>query len=135
MAIVGSDTVEKITSHQNGTTPTIDDLLLTELIKGGFLCEEGFDEYNLLKVLRHKNQYSGTTMGLTIAPTMLCNLACQYCFEELDSLEGPGNNRMDEKVIAALLKFVKDQIEAGLTGLMISWYGGEPTIAWMSLND
>jgi uncharacterized protein len=126
LAIVGADIVKKITSHQRGTEPDMDGQLLAELKKGGFLCEDDFEEYNLLTVLRHKSQYSGTGLGLTIAPTMLCNLACLYCFEETDV--NKGNNRMDEKVMAGLIKFVKTKIESGITNLTINWYGGEPTL-------
>lgn len=126
LAVVDEDTVEKISSHQPGNAPDFDAEMLKELKRGGFFCDKNFDEYGLLKVYRHKNQYSGSELGLTIAPTLGCNLACLYCYENAGAVKGI--KKMDDTVIAELVKLVKEYVDSGIKKLSIGWYGGEPTL-------
>jgi uncharacterized protein len=122
LAVVDENTVEKITSHRDGTNPDFDEKMLKELRRGGFLCEDDFDEYGVLKIRRYMQQYPNQALGLTIAPTLDCNLACRYCYED------PDKKIMDETVRKGLVDYVSNYIEGGIKRLNIGWYGGEPLL-------
>ena len=123
LAVFPGKLVEILQSFQPGDTLTLPESTLTELKKGGFICDDLYDEYGMLLVRRHLQQYSsGETLGLTIAPTIFCNLSCSYCFES------PQNTKMDETVITQIVEFVKKRISTGLKNLFIGFYGGEPLL-------
>ena len=56
--------------------------LKDDLIKGGFLVEEEFDELAFLKMRNRIGRFTTDYFGLTIAPTLECNFNCEYCFEK-----------------------------------------------------
>jgi uncharacterized protein len=122
LAKIGKELADKIQSHQPGTDMELDENVLKELKKGGFLVEDDFDEYQYLCLVRRMTQFSTTGLGLTIAPSLNCNLACYYCFEN------PDPAIMDEKTIKALITYVENHIKSGIKRLGITWYGGEPLL-------
>lgn len=122
LAAVGSKTVDKVMSLKPGDTLEIDDLLRAELVKGGFICEDDFDEFSTLIIRRNMQQYATTTLGLVIAPTLACNMACAYCFES------PSQGIMNDTVMEGLVQFVKKYIDSGIKKIDIVWYGGEPLL-------
>ncbi|MCI0471073.1 MAG: radical SAM protein, partial [Candidatus Aminicenantes bacterium] len=123
LAVFPGKLVEILQSFQPGDTLSLPESTLADLKKGGFICDDLYDEYGMLLVRRHLQQYSGgETLGLTIAPTIFCNLSCSYCFES------PQNKRMDAAVIAQIVEFVKKRITTGLKSLHIVLYGGEPLL-------
>jgi len=94
------------------------------LRSAGYLVKEGQDEdvYNILKMRRLTAQYANNTLLLTVAVTRACNFDCSYCFE--------GNRTgspMSEEVEAKLIDFIKRRKKLGL---FITWYGGEPLLAF-----
>ncbi len=123
LGVVGRELVETIKSYIPGSKPCMDDNLLKELKRGGFLTEDDFDEYQVLCIRRHMAQYSTDNLGLTIAPTLDCNMNCFYCFED------PDKSIMDQKTTDSLIDFIKSYINAGIKTFGITWYGGEPLLA------
>lgn len=67
-------------------------------------------------------------LGLTILPTISCNLHCPYCFE---------NNKpagvMSDDTIAELVKFIKNNAVA--KKYSITWFGGEPLLGLNSMEN
>jgi len=123
LAVFPGKLVKLLQSFQPGSNLEVPENTLTELKKGGFICDDDYDEYGMLLVRRHLQQYSGDiTLGLTIAPTLSCNLSCNYCFES------PQNIKMDQTIISQVLEFTKKRIDAGLKNLYVTWYGGEPIL-------
>ena len=61
-------------------------------------------------------------MYLTIAPTLDCNFACPYCYENRRK------GKMSQEVQEAVIEFIEDTISKGTRKLDISWYGGEPLL-------
>lgn len=61
-------------------------------------------------------------IGLTIAPTIQCNLRCPYCFEE-----NKPTGIMSEEIADKVVDFIKEH-ECALT-YSITWFGGEPMLA------
>jgi uncharacterized protein len=122
LAVVEKDVVDSIDSLENGTRPQLDDQLLAELERGGFVCADDFDEYGLLTIRRHKQQYATNVLGLTIAPTLDCNLACTYCYET------PQKVSMTPNVVDGVVNFVKGYADTMIKVLEVCWYGGEPLL-------
>ena len=62
-----------------------------------------------------------TTFFLTIAPTLACNFGCDYCFENSQS------HRMSESTQDTLLRFSDEHVRDAKQ-MLITWFGGEPTL-------
>ena len=126
------DTYKALISKLSGNSP--DDLLeqerdlLSQLRHGNFMVDDGFAEMDWLKFRYRKLRFDPTSLGLIIAPTMACNMACTYCFE--DNKRG----RMSPRVVEGLLAFVEKQAET-LQDVQVSWYGGEPLLALDIIED
>lgn len=93
------------------------------------LAEFGFavpDEMDELLLIRHQimeARYSRNALGITIAPTLACNLRCVYCYEQGVLREGV----MSPEVEQALLGYLESNVPPS-GALHISWYGGEPLL-------
>ncbi|MCP5106676.1 MAG: SPASM domain-containing protein [bacterium] len=122
LAVVGPDIVDAVTSLDNGSIPKLKEDVIKELKRGGFICEDECDEYGVLAIRKNMQQYSTDGLGLTIAPTINCNFACSYCFEN------PDPQVMDDKVMKGVVDFAKTYIESGIKHLGTTLYGGEPTM-------
>lgn len=87
----------------------------------GFVVPEGTNELDLVRqeYWHHRNDKS--SMGITIAPTLGCNMACSYCFQGLDK----PTKKMTAEVLDKLVEFTERRME-GVNHLNITWYGGEP---------
>jgi len=93
------------------------------LYKQGILVDS-----NPAEIISYKYKYYGTafknsSLHLAIAPTMKCNFACFYCFEE-------GNKNlplMDENVENALITFIEKNKRKNIS---INWFGGEPLLGF-----
>jgi uncharacterized protein len=97
---------------------------LNELLSGGFIIDKDFDELVLLKTRLNLHNFSTNILGLTITPTLDCNLACKYCYEELQK------NKMTKKVQKQLVTFVEDYLKSGVRYVEVTWYGGEPLLCF-----
>ncbi len=95
--------------------------ILSALIEGGYLVEDGVDELEFLKVKNRTRRFDKSTFFLTIAPTLACNFRCEYCFEN------QRKERMSEETEKALLVFSDKQIKRAET-VVVTWFGGEPTL-------
>lgn len=95
------------------------------LEKGGYIIQEDVSELELLRNQMLNSRYNSSTMALTIAVTADCNFRCVYCYEK-DSIK---TSKMTVKTQDAILEFVKKQVK-NLSNLQISWYGGEPLLAF-----
>lgn len=98
--------------------------LYMQLRSCGFIVEDEADDdfYNITKMRALSSLYSTNRLMLTIAITRACNFDCSYCFE--------GNRTgkpMSEEVEEKLIKFISN---SGAKNLSITWYGGEPLLAF-----
>lgn len=95
----------------------------------GFLVDFDSDEYGTMQVRENLIRYSNkASKGLTIAPTLACNMDCPYCYE------AKNNNRMTEEVKKSLVKFVSDYLKEA-TSFSVSWYGGEPLLEKNTIEE
>lgn len=93
-----------------------------ELVESGFLVE---DEEDIRKgvITRHREAcFSPSVFNLTLLPTLNCNFACHYCFEE-----GATGKPMSAEVIDRVIKLTKKNAPRHLR-TELSWYGGEPLL-------
>jgi uncharacterized protein len=101
-------------------TPTKKELL-DNLLRGGFLIEDGMDELAMMKVRYNSARFNARHFSLTVMPTLNCNFRCVYCYEARKNIT------MTEDIQKSLLEFVKTKTEnADL--FVTHWYGGEPLL-------
>lgn len=98
------------------------------LIKKKAIVDSDEDELNNLILMQNQRVFDTTSMGLTIAPTQLCNFACSYCYEDFRV-----NKSIDKQTCENLITFIKSYKE--LKDLNVTWYGGEPLIAINTIRD
>lgn len=97
------------------------------LLKQGFIRNSGFNEYNKILYYDFIAKYiESNKLTLVIAPTLKCNLACYYCFEQ------PNSIIMSEDTVDCIIKYLKLFFESNheVKKLHITWFGGEPMIAY-----
>ncbi|WCF06547.1 SPASM domain-containing protein [Paenibacillus thiaminolyticus] len=105
---------------------TIDDEnLVRDLQKGGFLIDDNLNELDIMRHELYTHRYSSNHLGITIAPTLQCNLRCIYCYEK----ENLKNSYMSEETQQELVALVEKQAKY-LDALDVTWYGGEPLLAF-----
>lgn len=65
-------------------------------------------------------------LDLTVVMTMACNFACPYCFEG----DLKGDRRLSSDTADRLLDFTARRLDPeAVTGLRVTFYGGEPLLA------
>ncbi|MDR1354023.1 MAG: SPASM domain-containing protein [Oscillospiraceae bacterium] len=96
--------------------------LIDDMKMGFFLLDDDANELSLLKFNSNCGKFNLQGLGLTIAPTLACNFACPYCYENNQS------GMIDVEVIDAIYKWVEQTAEKK-EQISITWYGGEPLLA------
>lgn len=103
------------------------DLDMSENVKKlhslGIVTTEREDESvaNQIRLKNYLSAFSSDTIGVTLLPTIWCNLACPYCYEE-----GKPQGLMSDETCDKVLDFIKCHTKAKWLQLM--WYGGEPLL-------
>ena len=98
------------------------EILENDLIQRGILIEEKFDELLFMKFIHYQSKFSKNRLFLTIAPTLDCNFACPYCYENRRQ------GKMNQEVQDAIVAYIDNVISNGTKFIDISWYGGEPLL-------
>ena len=96
--------------------------LADNMLAGFYIIPDCTDELALLKFRNYRGKYSSDYLSLVIAPTMACNFACPYCFEN------PKPGVMRQEVQDKLVEIVRVNAERKKP-IHITWYGGEPLLA------
>ena len=91
------------------------------LVENGFLVEDQECELSTLEDSSHTGRRNSDCLALTIAPTLACNFACDYCFESHSAV------RMSDHTEQAVLTFTERHL-GNANSLLITWFGGEPTL-------
>ncbi len=108
----------------------LEDDVKKNLIKAKILVDNKYDENYILKqkLLTYSAAFSTEYLHLVIAPTLGCNFACPYCYEN-----NLGQNIMTTKVENDLLRFITNYNQDAVVDL--AWYGGEPLIAFTTIKN
>jgi uncharacterized protein len=116
---------EPVVAHILAGSPASNDAetgLSATLREEGFLVEDDADELAAQRADSQRARIGSRSFLLTVAPTLACNFACDYCFER--TAAGPP---MSEETERALLAFCRKRL-AGAEDLLVNWFGGEPTL-------
>lgn len=113
-----------------------------ELQKGGFVVDDTADELRMVKFNYNSDKYDSPIARLVIAPTLACNFACSYCFEQSDKSKSENGRQnafmpnafMPEEIQQDLLDYVEGIAEEG-NDIFVTWYGGEPLLAKETVFD
>ncbi len=90
--------------------------------RAGFVIEDKVDELDLIKFRANCSKYSHELFYMTIMPTMDCNFACPYCYEE------PEKGNMSLEIQKGLVKWASERLVAA-RAMKVGWFGGEPLMA------
>ena len=91
------------------------------LKEGGFLVSSEHEEIEDIKAKSVRRRLENPDFFLTIAPTLACNFACEYCFQRHEAL------RMSPRTEDALIAFADLHLRTSRS-LFVTWFGGEPTL-------
>lgn len=104
-----------------------DDTYGERLLKAGFIIPDRLDERQAVKERYHTNRENFDGLSLTIAPTVSCNFACSYCFQEHPK------RFMSDEDIENICTHIDENLPKGEV-LGITWFGGEPLAAFPVLK-
>jgi uncharacterized protein len=113
--------IEFLMNHSERAHTDEDRQFVEHLIEGGYIVAGDLDELADFKLNSHSRRAQGTTLAMTIAPTLACNFNCDYCFENRSKAH------MTENVEKAVLDFCDRQLDK-VVRLRVCWFGGEPTL-------
>ena len=91
----------------------------------GFLVRRNLNETKMLKTAFEKSRFR-SQLYLTIAPTLLCNCACDYCYQDKTPIT------MKPEVYDAIRELILSSHELTQKEIPVAWYGGEP---FLCLHD
>jgi uncharacterized protein len=104
----------------DGDEREVHDLLRDE---GLLVDDPREDDERLRSFLEAAAEGMPGTLYITLMPTLVCNLACTYCFQK----EHPAFNRMKEPVEASTVEWVLRKVDAAASRkLLVHYFGGEP---------
>lgn len=95
--------------------------LVKDMKRGCFILEDDDDELKTLKLHSNMGKFNQRGFSLVIAPTLQCNFACPYCYEERQQ------GIMNSETQNAIIERVKNEAKAK-NDISITWYGGEPLL-------
>lgn len=101
----------------------LDDETKELLLKMKVVGVDDETERNKLKFSFLSRRFNPQHLNLTINPTLACNFACPYCFES----SHPAHFMTDE-VEDAIFSFIQKRVN--VTHLHVTWFGGEPLLAF-----
>jgi uncharacterized protein len=120
--------VDKMSSSDTPDFTDEEKELVKQLEYGRFINTGGHDEVEGLEFQHYMDRYDRSGLGLIIAPTLACNMACKYCYEENKK------GRLSAQLIERIVEFVEERAPS-LSRLDVSWYGGEPLLAMDIVED
>ncbi len=102
-----------------------------ELLNQGLIKPVALNEYN--KIILNEQitilSQSSKSRTFVIAPTLSCNLNCDYCFENGFRT----NKTISDQTIKAVAEYIKKDIDTDIKAVNIGWFGGEPLIAYSQI--
>lgn len=113
--------VERLLADPGSASTPHERELVEGLQYGRFLVAADLDEIATLRANNLRGRTANRTLFLTIAPTLACDFGCVYCFERQSPL------RMSPEVEEAILALVSRQLPES-DEVMLTWFGGEPTL-------
>ncbi len=105
----------------NVNSSSLNDHFAEFLRDAGIIVKKEEDESGILKKRLAKRD---EIFKVTIAPTLLCNLRCIYCYQ------GRSSGIMDITTCDRIIEVLKNKlVKKKFKSLFVDWYGGEPLMA------
>lgn len=92
------------------------------LYNNGMLIDSNVDESALIRAAYNAYCRGRKSVTIIICPTLECNFACPYCFEERQY------GKMNSNVENSILCYIEKVINLGFETLKVEWFGGEPLL-------
>jgi len=102
------------------------------LFSKGFLVPAKVDEVDLVRIRTQSARFSDARLGVTLVPTLACNLACRYCFEGAAQEAGRGKamtRDMEGEIVCHIAAAAR-----GKKHIDICWFGGEPLLSTKAIT-
>ncbi|MCR4848509.1 MAG: radical SAM protein [Bacteroidales bacterium] len=120
----------KYSKATENTIATISDA--ETLLRGGFIVEKNIDEFNAL--LKESSSFAEkrdrSDIEVTIAPSLICNMHCAYCFEK-DKRYLLDDSVMSSETANATIDYILGLTKReGVKKLCLVWFGGEPMLQY-----
>ncbi|WP_106585397.1 radical SAM/SPASM domain-containing protein [Murinocardiopsis flavida] len=104
--------------------------LVPSLLQRGLIVPDGYDERSDAKEIRDERVARTDRLELILMPTEACNFRCTYCYEDF------ALGRMLSGVREGVRSLVRHRHEQhDLKSLAISWFGGEPLVAFDVIEE
>jgi uncharacterized protein len=98
----------------------------------GFLVPQDINELDLVRVHYLSKQFGDSKLGVTIVPTLACNLSCSYCFEGTAQTAKPVHAWTVERENQVVQHIAATA--SGKKAIDICWFGGEPLLALKAIT-
>lgn len=103
--------------------------LSENLFKNGMILRNDINELTILKDRYLKEQQTKDLLTITIAPTLRCNFACPYCYENRDG------KIISNEEQTQIINFIESQLKLGYKKFNMIWFGGEPLLAFNIIKN
>lgn len=124
---VEEENVEKVKNIIENPMVDYDDPELAEmkkfLIENFFLIEDSMDEMAVIKTRNFMRRFDKTAFQMVILPTMDCNFACKYCYENRTQ------GFISEAAQKGIMEWI-DTITSNFKVFSLGWFGGEPLLGF-----
>lgn len=99
-----------------------------DLLKQGFIKPVDMNEYNRIILTERIAVLSNpkNSISYVIAPTLACNLSCEYCFESHYRNE----KMMSDKLLIETAEYILKKTNPNIKEIHVGWFGGEPLLAF-----
>jgi uncharacterized protein len=105
-------------SHSGGDTALRDNLA-----RQRHLVADNLDELEIVSSRKRAGIADSNRLDVIVMPTLACNFACSYCYET----NAP--SFMADAVEAGLIRWLDTEMQSCKV-LLLSWFGGEPLLAF-----
>ncbi len=98
----------------------------------GFLVPRDVDELDLVRLHYLSGQFSDSSLGVTLVPTLACNLRCSYCFEGAAQASRAARAWTAERENQVVQHIAT--AASGKRAINVCWFGGEPLLAIKTIS-
>ncbi len=106
--------------------------LFEQLRDSRIIVDQDFDEFGYVRIQSAAARIRSDVVSFVLVPTMNCNMACHYCFENSDNDAG----RFDAETAENIVEHARRElIKTHAKMLHVRWFGGEPLQALTDIQS